>query len=255
MIVDRRALDEAMGGLSIWGVMCVRNEAERYLADVLEWHLGFLDGVFVFDDQSTDDTVAVAQGFDDVLVEVRPDDVPSFLEHEGEFRQAGWEAFETSFQPMVGDWVLAIDADELFVAPGDERVALLDIIRFAEHDKTRAAKLRIEEIFAVDGATPMQRIDGHWKSIGGIRLTKYDPTFKFANRKLGGGSVPVPRGPVLDATDWSGGLQHFGYVRAEDRRQKYERYTAFAGHNTDHVRSIVKAPQLKPARVSKRVLR
>lgn len=254
MNVDRLALDDAMGDLSIWGVMCVRNEADRYLMDVLEWHLGFLDGIFVYDDQSTDETPIIADGFPNVLVEVRPDEVPSLLEHEGDFREAGWLAFETSFQPMMGDWVLAIDADELFVAPGDERVALLDIIRFAEHDNIRAAKLRIEEIFAIQGNVPQRRVDGWWDTITGIRLTKYDPNFKFANRKLAGGSVPVPRGTILDATDWSGGLQHYGYVSPEDRENKYDRYVSFAGHNKAHVRSIVEPPQLKPARVKKRVL-
>jgi glycosyltransferase involved in cell wall biosynthesis len=243
-----------MSNLAIWGVMCVRNEADRYLADVLDWHLNFLDGIFVFDDQSTDHTVEICRQYPKVEVEVRPDDVPALLEHEGDFRQAGWEAFETSVQPMDWDWVLAIDADEFFVAPGDERTALLDIIRYAEFDKSCAAKLRIEEIYSVDGGVPHERVDGYWGGINGLRLVRYDPVARFANRRLGGGSVPVPRRSIMDATDWSGRLQHFGYVRSEDRGTKYDRYRSVPGHNERHVQSIIEPPTLRPSKVRKGLL-
>lgn len=182
---DRDALDQAMGGVSIWGILCLGEPADPGLAANLEWHLGFLDGIFVYENEPGAAEVLADLN---VLVGTRREGAPSIGGHEGRFRHAGWAAFETSYQPMIGDWILALSPHDRFTATGDERVALLDIMRFARHDRMVAAKLR-----APEGAE--------------IRLVKYDPNFKFANRRSGGGLTPAPRGPILDATDWSGGFE------------------------------------------------
>lgn len=73
----------------IYSYMVTRNESSRYLDACLSWNLPHIDGLAVYDDHSTDDTVELARQHG-AKATIRSDDVPSFMEHEGQFRQAAW---------------------------------------------------------------------------------------------------------------------------------------------------------------------
>ena len=78
--------------MRILGVMPVRDEADRWLDASLSWQKNFLDDIFVYDDRSTDRTLQIALKHTP-NVKVRSEDEPSFLEHEGKFRQNCWNLF------------------------------------------------------------------------------------------------------------------------------------------------------------------
>lgn len=232
----------------ILGMMCVRNEGDRYLAHVLDWH-SFLDGVFVYDDQSTDDTVACAREWGASQVIERTNDVPSFMQHEGEFRQAAWEQFEISMHPQLGDWVLSIDADEFWEpAYGSPRERLDDAVCVAKAGDSNGVTLNVVEVFDVDreGKT-WRRTDGFWGTITATRLFAYQLGGRIANREMGCGSVPTYVSTAGHPTT-TGALVHYGYATPDDRQAKFLRYSNHRnnGHNPQHIASIIEQPFLTP---------
>lgn len=226
----------------------MKNERWRYLADCLMWHLDFLDGIFIYDDQSTDGGDELARQLG-AVVETRPPDAPSFLQHEGDFRQAGYEAFELALQPLPGDWVLSFDFDEFLVSDGGEREALIGLADLVDENfpGCNAVDLHFEEIFDIAGDKLYSRIDGFWADINAPRLFRYDLGGHIPNRAMGCGSVPSYV-RAADYTPVNLRMLHFGYATADDRENKYDRYTAVGnnGHNPAHIASIVAVPTCVP---------
>lgn len=232
----------------IFGHLCIRNEADRYLADVLGWHGAFLDAIHVYDDQSDDASRFVARELG-AVVTVRLEGVPSFFEDESRFRSSGWELMEASLEPTSDDWILCLDADEFFVSPSEpERRALERMIFMADLLRdVHAVDLRIDEIFDVVAGVPMRRTDGFWGGIHGVRLVRFQPDARFRSKAMGGGSVPTYAAHAYDAKVYDCSLLHYGYATAEDRAAKYQRYSRLAGngHNPVHIESILTQPVLR----------
>src|SRR5690606_21343791 len=112
----------------LFGLMVTRNEADRYLQACLEWHAPLFDGLLVYDDHSDDATFHVVRHVGATYVR-RPVGVPSFMEHEGHFRQDSLDQLVARFGLAAGDWVAVIDTDEFLVGPDDLRGALRGAIR------------------------------------------------------------------------------------------------------------------------------
>ena len=232
--------------MKLFGSMVMKNESPRYLEACIRWNRRFVDELFVFDDQSDDDSVEIAWGLGAKVV-VRDNDAPSFLEHEGEFRQNAWWAFEEVCRPTVGDWVFSFDADEFAVAPGEIRNSFDHAINRAQRFQNIGVILPFPEIFNVDtSGQPFQRVDGYWGSIRGPRLFMYRDGGVWQDKTMGCGSEPtyVSKGSL--STDNAGiNVLHYGYAQFEDRSAKYERYNSLAhGHNDKHIQSILQQPQL-----------
>lgn len=230
----------------IIGSMVVKNEEDRYLEKCLEWNTRFFDALFVYDDQSTDNTVEIAEKFGTVVV--RDDDVPSFIEHEGRFRQAAWRAMRSHMNPGSDDFILSFDADEFLVADSEDVRAAIDQSVNALRPMHSGVLINFKEVFNIaDDGTLMYRTDGFWNRINGSRLFRFVPDDAFRDVPMGCGSEPlyVSRGKHSEAL---GGLRflHLGYAKKDDRIAKHKRYSSLAdsGHNNQHVASIVKHSQL-----------
>lgn len=231
--------------MRVLATMVTRNEADRYLDACLNWLGMCVDEVHVYDDQSEDETPEIVLAHD-MRLTVRPDDVPTFLEHEGKFRQAAWEAFEKKLQPEDGDWVLAIDADEFVVADEKESLALLQDAHDAEFNREKARIIKFVEVFGMANDVPLVRLDGYWDAIAQARFFMWQEGGQLEQRPLGGGSQPtyVDRYPKSVSSRLR--IMHFGYARDEDKQVKYQRYRAVPGHNPMHVESILKVGPLVP---------
>jgi glycosyltransferase involved in cell wall biosynthesis len=230
--------------MRIFALMATKNEADRYLDHALCAVTPAVDDVFVYDDQSSDHTVDVARGHG-AHVWVRPDHVPPFLVHEGAFRQGAWDAFCATVGPELGDWILAVDADELLVANGDAGSRLVAAAEQAFRRNKLARLIRIPEIFDVHDGIPQARTDGWWGKIQGSRFFAYQPNGRFTDRAMGSGSEPsyIQSHVGLEVDDlW---LLHFGYARFEDRTAKHDRYAGRSGHADAHVASILTEPFLQ----------
>lgn len=226
------------------GVVPVKNEADNWLDACLDWASNFLDGIFVYDDQSYDDSIEVAL-LHTQHVRRRANSDPSFLEHEGQFRQNAWRGMEEALEPEDGDWILAFDADEFLVGGFDNRVAdRLSLVReAAEEMYADAIALNRPEIWSL-GQPPKVRTDGWWQG-NDIRLVKWKPNGQFRNKKMGCGSVPKDNTRALSAVQ-SVNLLHLGYSSQEERQKHYDRYRAMRdhGHNPKHIASIIQKPTL-----------
>lgn len=229
----------------IYAVMPVKNEASRWLTDTLA-HLDSMNiTVLVCDDSSEDETCEIADGFLNTVVVQRPDSVPTFLQHEGRFRQWCWESLGECFEPEESDWVLAIDADEFLVGMLDRFNPFLHT-NFAFKSPTTAWSLTVAEAWGLDDdRTPLIRKDRFWALNQQIRLTQWRADTTFPDRNMASGSVPTYARDGARHTPFLT-ILHYGYVRPEDRQSKYERYKAHpAGHNPAHIDSIMLPPQLE----------
>lgn len=229
--------------MRIFALMVTRNEADRYLEVVLDALTPAVDELFVYDDQSWDTTPAIASRYGTCVV--RPDSRPSFLEHEGRFRQAAWDTFVETIVPSEGDWVLSVDADELVVAVGHPRDALSEAAYQARGHGDRARLIPIPEVFDLRDGWPYVRVDGQWGRIQGSRFFTFRPDGRFADKAMASGSEPSyvqgAIGPLVVGF-W---LLHLGYARPQDRAAKHERYRRHAGHADHHVASIVQPATLQ----------
>lgn len=228
----------------IIGLLVMKNEEDRYLADCITHQQSVCDRIVVFDDRSTDDSVKVAESLGcDVFV--REESSPSFMEHEGSFRQGAWDLLKGFATP--DSWIFAFDADEFFVGQTmTNRYAMERLISEAERQGYEAVTIPVAEVFGLQAnGNPMIRTDGYWGDISGLRLVKYLPG-QILDKPMASGSVP-PVSSKLVKKD-IGTILHYGYANPEDKYVKFERYTSKIdnGHNSAHIQSILTEPALHP---------
>lgn len=227
--------------------MPVRNEASRYLHAALLWAAQFADGIHVANDHSNDDSADIAHAVGATVSDTRT----TFMDHEGQFRQEAWEAFERTMNPTPVDWVVVCDADEFLVGTNGTYDRLHHEISVANDLDADALLTKIPEVWSTDLDTtghmvaPKIRTDGYWDKINGHRVIRYRPHGVFAQKEMGCGSEPgyARRGKIHQAAGlW---LLHFGYATDEDVLEKYRRYmTVGKGHSSKHVASIISKPRL-----------
>lgn len=229
--------------MRIFGLTVGRNEADRYLIPMLLHSLEVFDDVYFYDDQSTDETPDIVAELN-CSGRVRADEIPSFVESEGAFRAAAWDAFEYDLQPRPGDWVQVIDCDECLTSeygavPQDVRATMEKVITAA--GTNTGVVETIPEVWGFDEADgcPLIRVDGLWNTIHAPRLFPYRPGGQYYQ----GAHYGVPAVPTyVQGGQWFGSdliqLMHYGYADPADQQAKYERYAGLTGHSNQHVESI-----------------
>ncbi len=210
--------------------MVVRNEADRFLDEVLEHTRGFVDEIIVTDDASTDNTPEIAKRYTDYVYR---NDETLFVEDEGRLRQTAWD--NLSNHASEGDVILCLDADEkLFFTD----LGLEDLFRTK---------------FNVFGITFYHmwneshfRVDKAWAPVVSSRMFRFYEGGFFRDRRLACGSEPIyiqdfiRSGSFLQNTGMM--MQHLGYLRDEDKQAKYERYMSLDKgefHSLQHLQSIL----------------
>lgn len=219
--------------------MIARNEANRFLAEVLEHLRNHVTNEIVFtDDCSDDDTLAIATGYGCHTYQM---DKPTFVENEGLLRDMAWKNLENHVEQ--DSWILCIDADEKLY--GYEH--LPNYINQNQWDVLGIP------FFHMWNPTHY-RVDKAWAPTLSARLFRYFPNGTYPHRKLACGAEPnyihqkISDGRVLWKTPF--GFQHLGYVRDEDKLAKYKRYSTIDGgnfHALSHINSILdENPTLLP---------
>ncbi|MCY0869174.1 MAG: glycosyltransferase family 2 protein, partial [Firmicutes bacterium] len=90
-------------------MMQVRNEADRYLREVLDDLSEYVDEIVIVDDASTDDTVQICRSYPKIVALER-----STASLYGVNEAVLKRRLFTRTAATAPDWILAIDADELF---------------------------------------------------------------------------------------------------------------------------------------------
>lgn len=226
---------------SLIAMMPVKNEARRYLRTVLQRLGEYVDGIVILDDASTDDTPAICRSFPKVIRFEQLGEA-LFWQDEAKLRQQLWEmTIET--EP---DWILALDADELFESAIKKALPLLtgqtsyDLVRFP--------------IYHFWDGLHHYRIDGLWDPLYSkmdclLRYHKNTP-YHWNNRKLHCGRFPA-EAYAQPTTLSPVRLLHLGYAHRAEQHTKYQRYLAADPTGRycplSHYQSIVAGtPRLKP---------
>jgi len=221
----------------IYALMVGRNESSRYLKEVLERLSNQVDKIIFTDDCSTDDTPDVARQY----ATVYSTSENLFIKDESQLRSEAWANLEK--HAKVGDWVLAIDADEKLYTM--DNLSLLDHLKQSPYDVVSAPRFEMWNQFSF-------RSDGGWKPHHNHRIFKFDKNGVYINKKLACGSEPMYVQRWAEMGNWwlqSGIIiQHLGYLRDQDKNDKYERYMKLDGgkyHNINHLNSIKQTSTLE----------
>ena len=235
----------------IIGCFTIYNEADRWLDACLNHHKNFVDELFIYDDQSTDNSVDIALKYTSNVI-VRNSKDSSFIENESQFRSNAWREMSKYFSLRdQDDWILCLDADEFFISNnGNERETLNSMIEYCNRPVKKKCydsfKISIPEIWAVDGVVPMVRIDGAWAKNFHPRFVRYKKDFSFLDKKMACGSVPTYALQNMYSYMSLAHILHFGYAIENDRIKKYNNYSSMKdhGHNKNHIESIMQEPAL-----------
>lgn len=211
--------------------MIGKNESSRFLEDVLVRLSEQVDKIVFTDDCSTDDTPNIAAKY----AEVFQTPEPLFNTHEGKLRAFAWGNLE-KFANM-GDWVVAIDCDEMLHHVDGED--LRSVLAKSAHD---VVNVRFYHMWN----DKQYRVDKLWAPNNSTRIFRYMTNGGFLNRELACGSEPTY------VVEWyrqrnywlNSGLimQHLGYIKDQDKIDKYNRYSQIDGgkfHNLNHINSIL----------------
>jgi glycosyltransferase involved in cell wall biosynthesis len=202
----------------IHGAMLVRNEQGRYLEKVLEQMVKVCDRIVFIDDASTDDTeyicirygVQCKDGF-----RLRYSEESLWGINELKQRKRLWELATEG--AAFGDWILCLDADETF----DKPELVKSYIPQAEAAGCNSLAFRLYDMWDETHF----RDDYYWQAHNGVWpfcVKHEDLDYFWKETPLHCGRFPMNAGNKIAMCPVR--IQHWGWSRPEDRREKYDRY-------------------------------
>ncbi len=199
--------------MSLLGMLLVRNEADRWLSQVLLGMKWACDKIVVMDDASTDATAQICINSGATVVQASES---LWGINELKRRQQLWTLAEMVAKD--GDWFLCLDADE----------TIQDIWKLPE-------KIKLADQYGADGLSfnlydmwdeTHYRDDELWNAHtrDWVMCVKYDANRKYIWRDtpLHCGRFPLNAWMTVGQTGLA--IQHWGWSRPEDREAKYRRY-------------------------------
>ncbi|MGA1871584.1 MAG: glycosyltransferase [bacterium] len=202
--------------------MRIKNEAE-HIHQVLSQALVLCQRAFIFDDHSTDETVAICQSFGS---QVRVIESPF-----NDFNEARDKNFLLKkIIEADPEWVLWIDGDEVLERSGPEKLKYTI-------DNTRgivAYSLHISYVWNDPQHIRVDGIFGRFNRLSLFRLKDQNVKqlyFPAGRATTGFHCGNVPKGLVGKTKELNVRLKHFGYMSKEKRRTKYEWYTTMDPNN------------------------
>lgn len=214
--------------------MVGRNESQKYIVQVLERLKNQVDEIVFTDDCSDDNTIEIASNYAHVYKTPKP----MFVVHEGRLRRYAWLNLEN--HASDGDWIIAIDCDEMLYNSLD--ITKIDIKQILNSSEKDVVNVRFYHMWN----ETQYRVDKLWAPNDSTRIFRFVSGGSFKNKVLACGSEPTY---VLDWYNqrnyWKEShlvMQHLGYIKDDDKIAKYERYSNLDGgnfHNLNHINSIM----------------
>lgn len=193
-------------------MMLVRNEAGRYLRQVLDAADRYVDEMVIVDDASTDETPVICESYRKARV-IR-NSTPGF-HNEVTLRKLCWaETVKTN-----PDWILALDADEVF----EDRTER-EIDRLLDTPGVDAWAFRLYDFW---GSKEYYRDDACWQAHHQYQiylLRNLPVVSEWRETPLHCGRIPTNVLCTHRVADSSIRLKHFGWANKAEHRAKFERY-------------------------------
>lgn len=194
--------------------MLVKNEEHRYLRRVLESAREYIDEAVIIDDGSTDNTAAlckeVLSGIPLMLIENKE----TLFQKEWAVRQQQW--FETIITDP--DWILFLDADEIFEENSKEAIRTLitdrscDLYLFRLYDMWNETHYRDDRLWCAH-------------TIYRPFMLRYQKNFSYTFLETKQHCGRMPSNIFQMSHQLSNvRLRHYGWAKPEDRHIKYSRY-------------------------------
>jgi glycosyltransferase involved in cell wall biosynthesis len=223
-----------MSSQKIIAQMVGRNEEKRFLKEVLQRLSVQVDEIVFTDDCSEDNTYSIASNF----CHTYKTNEPTFQVHEGRLRSFAWNNLSKHAKP--GDWIIAIDCDEMLYSKNN--LNSLDIKSILSKSEKDVVNVRFYHMWNFT----QYRVDKLWAPNNSSRIFRFVSGGIFADKVLASGSEPTyVSNWIMQKNFWvDSGLvmQHLGYIHNEDKEKKYERYSNLDGgkfHNLNHINSIL----------------
>ena len=225
--------------------MVGHNEANKYLPEVLERLKSQVDEIVFTDDCSEDNTAEVASEYATVYkspVRLKNKEIlqpkPMFTTNEGRLRKQAWLNLEN--HATEGDWIIAIDCDEMLYDASD--VTKTDIRQILNSSEKDVVNVRFYHMWN----DTQYRVDKLWAPNPSSRIFRFMSGAMFRNKALACGSEPTYVTDLINQRNYFVNsnliMQHLGYIKDEDKQSKYERYSTLDGgefHALNHINSIV----------------
>lgn len=194
--------------------MIVKNEAGRYLPEVLENHRTYIDEAVIIDDGSTDHTVDVCK---EILAEIPLhliQNETSQFSNEVVLRKQQWEeTIKTN-----PDWILSLDADEMM-----ERKFALQVEEILQQKKYDAIYFRLYDMWDKS----YYREDSFWIAHQFYRpfMIRHQKDLEYEWKQTaqhcGRFPLQIYQFPYFCHP---ARVKHLGWSTPEDREKKYQRY-------------------------------
>lgn len=223
---------------SVTAMLLVYNEADRYLTRVLDSLTSWVSHFVILDDGSTDQTPYLCKQYPQTIALVH-NERRLFPIDESKAREQLWK-MTVATEP---EWILAIDADELFEpCMAEQAPALLDQSLFDAID------FRLFDCWDDEG---QYRCDGVWdpwnRTVRMLVRYRADRPYTWPSVPAHGGAWPLEVRQGLASCTSDVRIQHLGWVRPEDRLRKYrfkaQRDLAFTGAISEATQSILASPE------------
>jgi len=194
--------------------MVVRNEAGKYLEEMLLNARKYINRAVIIDDESTDNTVEIIKRTLTDIPLTLIQNKKSRFSNEINLRKQQWEeTIKTN-----PSWIISLDADEMF----ESRFAD-DIHTLINQDDYDVFCFRLFDFWEGE----CYREDEYWRAHLNYRafLIRYRDDFDYKWKETAQHCGRFPMNITQLPTAKSDlRLKHYGWANAEDRRHKYERY-------------------------------
>lgn len=220
--------------------MILRNEADRYLPEVLDNAWGYSDKIVVLDDKSDDNTVEFCEERG-CNVYQHDNEEPLFWTAEHVLREYLWKHILPR-EAQTGDWIMAVDGDEI-IAP--QFIQSKDKIIAQENVNTYTF-----QFWEAWGSKDKIRIDSAWNPLAKHipMLVRFIPSVNYRFNKVGlhCGRVPMNSPQPIAPTGCS--VLHLGWANPDEHEEKYDKYVSRDKNPhpqmMDHYNSILGEPTL-----------
>lgn len=220
----------------IVAMMPTRNESNRYLGQVINHLSKWVDKIVVLDDASEDNTFEFVSKNEKVIAYKNKHCI--FKENESTLRSKLWD-ITVAQKP---DWILAIDADEIF----EDRI-IDEILLLINQNYYDALHFRVFDFWS---SNTYYRIDGGWNPWSKFLpyLIRYNPdiSYHWPDKEIHCCRFPHPCEDFIPYySDIR--IKHFGWANPRDHQKKFLFYknkdVKLYGQVLPHTQSVMIAPR------------